>query len=241
MSSNFVVEAEHREGKGTADSRRARHNDKVPAVLYGAGKENGNLLLDHNALMHQLEVEAFTSAVLEIKTDKGTDQAIVRDVQYHPYKPRVLHVDFQRVSATEKFNTSVPVHMTGTDVAPGVIVDKGIPSTLIADIDITCLPANLPEYLEADMSALEVGESIHLSQLILPEGVEIVSLNSGGDDLAVASILAPKHQGEGLAAAAEAEAEAVDDDAEVTDAEVTDDEAEAGEDSPAGDEAPEEG
>ena len=237
MSSNFVVEAEYREGKGTADSRRARHNNKVPAVLYGAGKENGNLLLDHNALMHQLEVEAFTSAVLEIKTDKETDQAIVRDVQYHPYKPRILHVDFQRVSATEKFNTSVPVHMTGIDVAPGVTVGKGIHSTLISDIDITCLPANLPEYLEADMSALEVGESIHLSQLILPEGVEIVSLNSGGDDLAVASILAPKQQGEGLAAAAEAdaveEAEAIDD--------AGSDEAEAGEDSAAGDEAPEEG
>ncbi|MBT5559969.1 MAG: 50S ribosomal protein L25/general stress protein Ctc [Proteobacteria bacterium] len=238
MSSNFVVEAEYREGKGTADSRRARHNNKVPAVLYGAGKENGNLLLDHNALMHQLEVEAFTSAVLEIKTDKGTDQAIVRDVQYHPYKPRILHVDFQRVSATEKFNTSVPVHMTGIDVAPGVTVGKGIPSTLISDIDITCLPANLPEYLEADMSALEVGESIHLSQLILPEGVEIVSLNSGGDDLAVASILAPKQQGEGLAAA-EAEADAVEEAEAIDDA--GSDEAEAGEDSAAGDEAPEEG
>ena len=240
MSSNFVVEAEYREGKGTADSRRLRHNDKVPAVLYGAGKENGNLLLDHNKLMHHLEVEAFTSAVLEIKTDKGTDQAIVRDVQYHPYKPRVLHVDFQRVSATEKFNTTVPVHMTGTDVAPGVVTDKGIPSTLIADVDITCLPANLPEYLEADMSELELGGSIHLSQLILPKGVEIVSLNSGGDDLAVATILAPKRQGEGLAAEAEAEAAATVDDAEVID-EVSSDEAEADGESPAGDKAPEEG
>ncbi|MBT5031915.1 MAG: 50S ribosomal protein L25/general stress protein Ctc [Proteobacteria bacterium] len=231
MSNNFVVEAEHREGNGTADSRRARHANKVPAVIYGAGKENGNLLLDHDALMHKLEVEAFTSAILEIKTDKGTDQAIVRDVQYHPYKPRILHVDFQRVSATEKLSTSVPVHMTGLDVAPGVAVGKGIASTLIADIDITCLPANLPEYLEADMSALEIGESIHLSELKLPEGVEIASLNSGGDDLAVAAILAPKRQGEGLAAAAEAEAG---DDVDVADVEVDADaeaaEAEAGDD-----------
>lgn len=239
MSSNFVVEAEYREGKGTADSRRVRLINKVPAVLYGAGKENGNLLLDHDALMHQLEVEAFTSAVIELKTDKGIDQAVVRDVQYHPHKPRILHVDFQRVSATEKLTIAVPVHMTGTDVAPGVVIGKGIPSTMIADVEIICLPADLPEYLEADMSALDIGESVHLSELILPDGVEIASLHSGGDDLAVTSILAPKQQGEGLAAEAEAEAAAAD--AEGTDEEISEDseadDAEASEDG----EAPEEG
>jgi len=215
MSTNFELQAEPREVHGTRASRKNRRAGKVPAVLYGAGKAPAHLMLDHNQIMHSLENEAFHAAILTVKTGKDSDQAILRDVQMHPHKPLVMHVDLQRVSATEKLHIKVPVHFVGEEVAPGVKLQSGIVSHQMTEVDISCLPSQLPEYLEADVSNLKMHESVHLSDLKLPEGVEITALSHGGDDQAVATIVAVRGateeeetgaaEGEGAAAEAEAE------------------------------------
>ena len=217
MSVDFVVEAETRQGTGTSDSRLARRAGKVPSVLYGGGGENRNLLVDHNKIQHQLEVEAFHSAIIELHTDQGVEQAILREVHVHPHKPRVLHIDFQRVSAKEKLHMSIPIHTRGGEESPGVVLQSGIVSHLLNDVEISCLPADLPEYLEVDISGLSVGESVHLSDIKVPEGVEIVALVNEAPDAAVASVLAPKIETEpevevieGEESAADAEAEGED-------------------------------
>jgi large subunit ribosomal protein L25 len=192
MSDNFVVNAEARVGTGTAASRQARRAGKVPSVLYGGGGENQNLFVDHNAIRHQLDVEAFHSAIIDLHTDKGVEQAILREVHVHPHKPQVLHIDFQRVSAKEKLHMSIPVHTRGQEESPGVKHQDGIVSHLMNDVEISCLPADLPEYLEVDISGLSVGESVHLSDIKVPEGVEIVALANDAPDAPVASVLAPK-------------------------------------------------
>lgn len=193
MSVNFVVEAEAREASGTADSRRLRHAGKVPCVMYGGEDENVNLVLDHNKLMHQLEVEAFHSAILKIKTKDGEQKAILRDVHMHPYKAQIMHVDFQRVSSKQKLTMSVPMHFKGDNSSPGVKDEGGIMTHLMNEVEITCFPADLPEFIYVDISHLHMGESFHLSEVQLPEGVELASpIQEGDDDPSVATVLAPK-------------------------------------------------
>lgn len=192
MSDNFIVEAKTRTGTGTAASRRARRDGKVPSVLYGGGDKNQNLLLDHNAIRHQLDVEAFHSAIIDLHTDKGVEKVIIREVRAHPHKAQVLHIDFLRVSETEKLHMNIPVHCTGQEESPGVKEQDGIVSHLMNDVEISCLPGDLPEYLEVDVSALSVGESVHLSDIKVPDGVEIVALANEAPDAPVATVLAPK-------------------------------------------------
>jgi large subunit ribosomal protein L25 len=215
MSVQFEINAESRSDKGTAASRRYRHAGKVPAVIYGAGKDNVALLLDHNEMRHALEVEAFHSAIIDIKTDKGMEKAIVRDVQMHPQRPLIMHVDFQRVSATEKLHMSVPLHFVGEDEAPGVRMEGGIMTHLANDVEIECLPADLPEYLEVDVSGLALNESAKLSDITVPEGVTLLALAHGGEDQPVAAVAMPKAapveeeaEGEGEEMEAEAKPEA---------------------------------
>lgn len=215
MSANFVVEAEVRKTSGTADSRRLRHAGKVPCVIYGGGDDNINLIVDHNKMMHQLEVEAFHSAILNIKTSDGEQKAILRDVHRHPYKPQVMHIDFQRVSSKVKLTMSVPLHFKGDNSSPGVKDEGGIMTHLLNEIEITCLPADLPEFVYVDISHLHMGESFHLSEVQLPEGVELAHASQEGEDPSVASVLAPKVQaveeeavdGEGVEGEEGAEAE----------------------------------
>ena len=193
MSANFIVEAEVRTGSGTAASRRARRNGQVPVVVYGGGEDEQYLLVDQNKIIHQLEVEAFHSALVQLKVDGDLQRAILRDVQWHPYKPQVLHLDFQRVSRKDKITMTVPFHFIGEDVAPGVKVDSGIMTHSMTNIDVTCLGSDLPEYIEVDVSALELGGSVHLGEVKLPEGVELASSIQESDlELSVASVLAPK-------------------------------------------------
>ena len=193
MSANFIVEAEVRTGSGTAASRRARRNGQVPVVVYGGGEDEQYLLVDQNKIIHQLEVEAFHSALVQLKVDGDLQRAILRDVQWHPYKPQVLHLDFQRVSRKDKITMTVPFHFIGEDVAPGVKVDAGIMTHSMTNIDVTCLGSDLPEYIEVDVSALELGGSVHLGEVKLPEGVELASSIQESDlELSVASVLAPK-------------------------------------------------
>ena len=193
MSANFELNATAREVKGTTASRKLRRGGQVPAMVYGAGKKNQRLLLDSNEISHSLGIGAFHSAIVSLNTESGAEQVILREVQMHPYRPLVMHVDFQRVKATEKLHMNVPLHFEGADDAPGVKADGGILSYLMTEFDITCLPKDLPEYIAVDVSNLGINESIHLSEVTLPEGVEFTSISAQeGDDPTVATITPPK-------------------------------------------------
>jgi len=191
MSTDYQINAEPRSESGKAASRRYRREGKIPAVVYGAGKDNVSLLLDHHEIFHNLETEGFHSAIIKINVGKKTEQAILRDVQMDPVKPNVLHVDFQRVSATEKLHIAVPIHFMGEEEAPGVKTEHGIMSHMINEVDVSCLPADLPEYLEVDVSGLSLGDSVHLSDIQVPEGVELTALLHEGEDQMVATVYAP--------------------------------------------------
>jgi len=190
---NFIVEAEVRTGSGTAASRRARRNGQVPVVVYGGGEDEQYLLVDHNKIAHQLEVEAFHSALVQLKVDGDLQRAVLRDVQMHPFKAQVMHLDFQRVSRKDTITMTVPFHFVGEDVAPGVKVESGIMSHNMVSVDVSCLGSDLPEFIEVDCSELGKGESVHLGQITLPEGVELAASYQEQDmELPVASVLAPK-------------------------------------------------
>jgi large subunit ribosomal protein L25 len=193
MSANFIVEAEVRTGSGTAASRRARRNGQVPVVVYGGGEDEQYLLVDHNKIIRQLDVEAFHSALVQLKVEGDLQRAILRDVQMHPYKQQVMHLDFQRVSRKDTITMTVPLHFIGEEDAPGVKLEAGIMTHSMTSIDVSCLGSDLPEYVEVDVSGLALGESVHLGEIVLPEGVEFASTVHESDlELSVASVLAPK-------------------------------------------------
>jgi len=193
MSSNYELSTQSRDSFGTGASRRQRRENLVPAVVYGAGKDNESVMLDHDQVMHSLEKEAFHSAIIDLKTDKGSQQVILREVQMHPHRQLVMHVDFQRVRATEKLHMKVPLHFEGSDVAPGVKTDGGILSHPITELDITCLPRDLPEFIAVDVSELNLNESLHLSSIKMPEGVELTATAfPEGEDPTIAIISPPK-------------------------------------------------
>lgn len=201
MATKFEVTAEPRTAKGTGASRRLRRAGKVPGIVYGGGKEPTPVAFDHSVMLRNLNQEAFHTSILTLHLDGAADQAILRDYQMHPFKPWVLHVDLQRISATEKIHMRVPLHFVGQDVAPGVKQEGGLVSHLMTEVDVTCLPHQLPEYLEVDMSNVHLNQSVHLSDLKLPEGVALTQLAHGGDDLAVATITAVRVEEEAPAAA----------------------------------------
>lgn len=190
MAARFELTGEKRADKGTSANRRLRRAGKVPAVLYGGAKDTIMVTFDHDTVYHQLTNEAFRNSVLTVKVGTDTDQAILRDVQMHPYRPKVIHMDLQRISATETLHLEVPIHVVGEDLAPGVKQEGGVVSRLMTAVDISCLPHQLPEYLEVDISELNIGESVHLTDIKLTEGVTITSLAHGGEDLPVVSVAA---------------------------------------------------
>ncbi|MFT5612298.1 MAG: large subunit ribosomal protein L25, partial [Polaribacter sp.] len=180
-------------GSGTAASRRARRNGQVPMVVYGGGEDEQYLLVDHNKIYRQLNVEAFHSALVQLHVGDDLQRAILRDVQMHPYKQQVMHLDFQRVSRKDTITMTVPLHFIGEEDAPGVDVENGIMTHGMLSIDVSCLGSDLPEYIEVDVSGLGMGESVHLGDIKLPEGVEFASSIQEADlELSVASVLAPK-------------------------------------------------
>ena len=189
MSTKFELNAEKRETKGTGASRRLRRSGKIPAVIYGGTKDVNMVMFEHAPVYHMLENEAFHTSILTVNYEGSSDQVILRDLQMHPFQQLIVHMDLQRVSATEKIHMSVPLHFIGEEIAPGVKQQGGIVSHLLNELDITCLPHQLPEFLTADVSNLHVGESVHISDLPLPEGVEITAIAHGGDDLAVATVV----------------------------------------------------
>ncbi|AZZ97282.1 50S ribosomal protein L25/general stress protein Ctc [Pseudoalteromonas sp. R3] len=188
--SQYVLNAEVRETLGTGASRRLRRADKVPAILYGAGKDAVSLTLDHNKVIQMQEDEGFYTHILTLNIGGESVEAILKDIQRHPYKPKVTHLDFQRVDASQKLHTKVPVHFINEEAAT-----KGGNTIAhhVTEIEITCLPAQLPEFVEVDVAAIEVGATVHLSDITLPAGVVSVELAKGADhDQAVVTVNAPK-------------------------------------------------
>jgi len=207
MSVDFNIVAESRKDVGKGASRRLRHASRVPGIIYGAGKNAVPLTIDHDHIMHHLAHEAFYSHVLSVSVDGNVEKAVLKDVQRHPSKPKIMHVDFLRVSETEKISMHVPLHFINEATAPGVKIGSGIISHLMSSVDVVCLAKDLPEYLEVDVGNLELGDSLHLSDIKLPAGVEIPALAQGEDhDLPVVSIHAKKGGDEEEAKPAEAAA-----------------------------------
>jgi len=198
MSESFIIEAEVRTDMGKGASRRLRHLDKVPAVLYGAGEDPVALTLSHNEMYHHLENEAFYSHILTINIGKKKEKAILKDLQRHPAKPRLMHADFQRVNMKEKLRMHVPLHFINEEEAPGVKAG-GLVNHSATDLHIACLPKDLPEFIEVDLGALELDASLHVSDLVLPKGIESVDLSHGADsshDHIVAAIHLPRAEKE---------------------------------------------
>lgn len=231
MAKEFTLNAEPRPDAGRGASRRLRREGRVPAILYGGTEGAQAITLDHNELIQSLKHEAFHSHILTIKLGKKSEQAILKDIQHHPFKHEVLHLDLLRIEAGHKLYMEVPLHFKGADVAPGVKAG-GVFSRNVVEVEIQCLPKDLPEYLEIDVSGLEIGDSVHLSDVPLPAGVEIVALSHGdGHDSAIAAVHHPRVTEEEEAAEAAEAAEAVEEGAE-TPAATGETPAEAGEDKP---------
>ena len=206
MAISFELNAEPRTDTGKGASRRLRHAGKVPAIMYGGGKDPESLTLSHNEVLRNLENEAFYSHILTIKSGGSETRAILRDLQRHPSRPVVMHMDLQRINESEKLKTQAPVHILGEDSCDAVKAG-GLVSHDLTEVAIECLPKNLPEYIEIDISAMDVGDVLHLSDLKVPEGVTLIDL-ARENDLAVVSIHVKRAEvEEDEAPAAEAAAE----------------------------------
>ncbi len=187
MQEDFIINAEVREDQGKGASRRLRLTGKVPAVLYGGKGKPISLQLSHNEMFHHLEHEAFYSHILSVQIDGKKEQAVLKDVQRHPHRPIIMHIDLQRVVAGQEIKMQVPLHFIGEDIAPGV-KQGGLVEHMANEVDIVCLPKNLPEFIEVDISALGMDESVHMSDLKLPKGVSLQSET----DTTVAAIHKPR-------------------------------------------------
>jgi large subunit ribosomal protein L25 len=196
MQETFELKAELRSDAGKGASRRLRRSGKVPGIIYGGGDEPQMIALDHNELIKHLEHEAFYSHILSVDFGARQDSVVLKDLQRHPARPVIMHIDLQRVRADEKIRMHVPLHFENESVAPGV-KQGGQVSHHLPEVVVSCLPKDLPEYLAVDMSRMQLGESLHLSQLALPAGVELVDLTHGDDALVVSVHTARVEQEEG--------------------------------------------
>lgn len=203
MSIEF--KAVKRDVKGTGASRRLRRAGSVPGVIYGGDKPAVSIELDHKELFLEFRHEAFHASILSLVLDGKAESVLLRDYQLHPVRNTIQHIDFQRVSASEKIHVKVPFHFVNEDAAPGVKLGGGSISHIQTEADISCLAKDLPEFIEVDLGHLDTGHSVHLSEVKLPKGVEFVQL-SHSDDAAIATILKPR--GGDDTAAAEEEAPA---------------------------------
>jgi len=185
------VNATARSMQGKGASRRLRHAAKVPGVVYGGGQDAQSIEVDHKQIKQQLKMEAFHASILTLNLAGQKQQVLLRDYQMHPWRLDVMHVDFQRVAADRKIHMKVPLHFMNQETAPGVKTGGGTVSHIFSEIEISCLPADLPEYIEVDIGEMQAGQSLHLSDLKLPQGVESVQMR-GGDDLVVVTIQVPR-------------------------------------------------
>jgi large subunit ribosomal protein L25 len=161
--------------QGTGASRRLRISGRTPGIIYGGSGAPELVEIDHNALWHALKKEAFHSAILDMEKDGKASKVLLRDVQYHPYKQLVLHIDFQRVEADHKLSMKVPVHYSGEENSPAVKTENCIANHVVTELLVSCLPADLPEFIAVDLSGLKKGASLHLNDITLPKGVSAVT------------------------------------------------------------------
>jgi large subunit ribosomal protein L25 len=185
------VTAFPRTSQGKGASRRLRATGRVPGVIYGAGKDAESVEFDHKALLRHLKLEAFHSSILDMTVEGRKDRVLLRDFQMHPFKEQVQHVDFQRIDPKKKIHMAVPLHFMNAEISPGVKVGKGVIQHIINELEIQCLPDDLPEYIEVDLKDLELGHSIHVSELKLPKGVELLS-RLKTEDPAVVTVQVPR-------------------------------------------------
>jgi large subunit ribosomal protein L25 len=193
------VVANTRSAQGTGASRRLRRAGKVPGIVYGGTVTPTSIELDHNNLFHALRVESFHSSILEMDLDGKPEKVLLRDVQWHPYKQLVLHIDFQRVDANQKITMKVPLHFTNQEVSPAVKLSGAIIGHVFNEIEVSCLPGSLPEFIEVDLSNLETGKTVHLRDIPLPEGVTL--LLRAGENPAVINVTVPVAEAEPAPAA----------------------------------------
>ena len=184
------IKADKRGVQGTGASRRLRRESKVPGILYGAGKDALPIELDHKDLWFKLKMEAFHASILDMDVAGDKSQVLLRDYQMHPFRPMILHADFQRVDANKKIHMRVPLHFVNAEISPGVKVAGGLVQHVMNDLEISCLPRDLPEFIEVDLKDLQAGHSLHLSGLKLPGGVEAIVPKN--EDPTVATIVIPK-------------------------------------------------
>jgi large subunit ribosomal protein L25 len=190
--------------QGSGASRRLRTAGQTPGIIYGGAGAPVNIKLDHNALFHALKKETFHSSILDMEIEGKTEQVLLRDFQMHAFKPIVMHVDFQRIDAKQKIHVKVPLHFINAEISPAVKLSSAVISHVISELEITCLPKDLPEFIDVDLASLEAGNTIHLSDLKLPQGVT-AALHGAQEDptIATATIPAGKVEGEGEGAAGE--------------------------------------
>jgi len=202
MSDKFELSATARKDVGKGASRRLRRlESSIPAVVYGAGKEAQSITVQHNHIFHALEDEGFYSSIITLKIDGEAQPVILKALQRHPFKPKITHADFLRIDMNKELHVHVPLHFVGT--AAG-IKQGGVASHLLTDLDVTCLPKDLPQFIEVDVSSLAMGDSLHVSQIKLPAGVKSVAL-AHGEDPAVVSVHKPRVVEEIVAAPVAAE------------------------------------
>ncbi|MEN9433225.1 MAG: hypothetical protein RLZZ422_814 [Pseudomonadota bacterium] len=189
MSKTYSLKATKRADQGKGASRRLRHAGSVPAIVYGAGAEPVSITLSHNELIRNLQEEAFYSQLITLDVDGSTEVVVLRDLQRHPAKNLVMHADLQRIQADQAIRVSVPLHFNNVEIAPGVKIQGGAINQLMTNVEVSCLPKDIPSYIEVDMQAVEKGQILHLSDLKLPEGVSLPQLALGQDhDQAIVAI-----------------------------------------------------
>jgi large subunit ribosomal protein L25 len=186
---SIELNAELRDVKGKGASRRLRHAHKVPAIIYGAGKEPQNIMLEQKAVQYVLPNEAFYSQVLSLNVVGKKEDVLLRDIQHHPHKIDIMHMDFMRVDAKKVVHVHVPLHFIGEELSPGIKTEGGAVSHVVMEIEVECLPKDIPSFIEVDLSGMHLGDIVHLSEIKLPPGVESLTLKHGADhDTAVANI-----------------------------------------------------
>lgn len=183
----FEINATKREVQGSSASRRLRRANRVPGILYGGTAKPQMIEFDHNTLYQALRKEAFHASIINLNIDGAKEMCLLRDVQMHAYKLQIKHVDFQRVDATHKIHQKVPLHFINAEIAPGVKIGGGMVTHAFTELDVKCLPKDLPEFIEVDLKDLQAGQAIHISQIKLPAGVEVV--HHGEGDAVVAGVV----------------------------------------------------
>lgn len=177
----FEIPAEARTGSGRTESRRLRRTGRVPAIIYGGGEAPSAITLDHAKVVHQMENESFYTSILTITVDKKQQPVIVKEVQRHPARPQIMHMDFQRIVADEEITLDVPIHFINESISIGVKEQGGVVEHLMSDVEVTCLPKDLPEYFEVDVAHIALNDLLHLSDIKVPSGVTLVALEHGQD------------------------------------------------------------